>query len=82
MRSSMTLDSCLPSLLRYVFSLLIHFLFSFTLLRIMMFTWDTHVRLALLLVLPLTLLAYHGQSMYMVLMVLSMSVRWAGTQMP
>ena len=78
----MTLASCLSLLLRYVFSLLIHFPFSFALLRTIMFTWDSHVRLALLLVLPLTLFAYYGWSMSLVLTVLPVSVRWAGTQMP
>ena len=60
--------------------LLIHFPF-FALLCIMMFTWDTHVMLALLLVLPLTLLIYCGQSMSTVLMALLMSIRWATPQM-
>ena len=45
-------DLVLPSL--------IYFHFSFTLLHMMIFKWNTYVRLALLLVLLLTLLVYLG----------------------
>ena len=65
----------------YALSLLIHFQFSFALLYMMMFTWDTCVRLVLLLVLPSTLLAYHSWCMFMVLMVLLISMWWAATEM-
>ena len=61
----------------YALSLLIHFHSFFALLRTMMFTLDTCVRLVSLL-LPATL-AYHGQSMSMVLMALLGNVRWAAT---
>lgn len=65
----------------YALSLLIHSHFSFALLIMVMFTWDTYVRLVLLLVLPSTLVAYLGWSMFMVLMVLLVSVWWAATQL-
>ena len=65
----------------YALSLLIHFQFSFALLYMMMFMWDTCVRLVLLLVLPSTLLAYHSWCMFMVLMVLLISMWWAATEM-
>ena len=81
MGSSMIPISCLSSLLRYLFSLLFHISSSFAFLPPMIFTWDAHVRLALLLMLPLILLDYHGWSMSTTLMVLLASVRWASTQM-
>ena len=61
--------------------LLIYFHFSFALLHMMMFKWDTYIRLALLLVLLSTLLIFLGQSMSIILMVSLMSLRWAATQM-
>lgn len=73
----------MPSLTPMVCALplLIYFDLSFALLHIMMFKWDTCVRLVLLLVLLSTFLTYLGQSMSMVLMVLLMSMRWAATHM-
>ena len=46
-----------------VLSLLIHFHFSFALLHMMVFKWDTYIKLAMLLVLLLTHLTYLGRSM-------------------
>ena len=63
MMSSTILASCYLSLLWYVFSLFAFIsFFSFALLHMMIFKWNTYVKLALLLELLLTLLIYLGQS--------------------
>ena len=62
--------------------LLIHFpFFCFALLHMMIFKWNTYVRLALLLVLLLTLLIYLGQSTPTVLMTSLGSMWWVATKM-
>ena len=74
----------MPSLAPAVcaFPLLIHFhFFSFALPHMMMFKWDTYIRLALLLVLLLTLPTYPRRSMPVVLNTSLRSVRWDVTQM-
>ena len=65
----------------YALSLLIHFQFSFALLYMMMFTWDTCVKLVLLLVVLLTPLIYPSQFMLMALTALLGSVHWDVIQM-
>ena len=65
----------------YVLPFLIYFHFSFALFHMMIFKWNTYVRLALLLVLLLTLLIFLGRLMPMILMVLLVSIWWAATQM-
>ena len=55
--------------------------FCFALLHMMIFKWNTYVRLALLLVLLLTLLIYLGQSTPTVLMTSLGSMWWVATKM-
>ena len=82
MMSSTILASCYLSLLWYV-SFLFSFIsfFSFALLYMMIFKWNTYVKLALLLVLLLTLLIYLGQSMPAIPMTSLGSIWWVTTQM-